>query len=292
MRTAAKIGSTVVVIVAGAAAVGLLERLYGQGPHRAIAWALVGVLILLIWVPKWPVSRKRIAAANNAVLAEHALGFVELTPRNPSAHQLGQQVISTMRRLGTGLANDAALIEDFNAKNRLEQLNLIATAMIDLKQSAMLGEAWEPANAQAAEGPSARAVAAARAAIFSKHGVAISIPERRFRIEGGCLLDAGDIAPPPPKSPPPPAPDLMRQAIYGAFAFFLEQTKDEKIDFNEYHLLVLKSYVATVSIPISTAEPIVAVTRLSDLPKGWEQWAVSAIVDELFRMVHDQIYKE
>jgi len=290
MRTAAKIGLTVVVIIAGAAAIGLLERLYGQGPHRAIGWAIVGVLILLIWVPKWPVGRKRIAAANNALLAEHALGFVELTPRNPSAHQLGQQLIGTMRRLGTGLANDTALIEDFNAKNRLAQLNLIATAMIDLKQSAMLGEAWEPASAQAAEGPSARAVAAASEAIFNKHGVAISIPERRFRIEGGCLLDAADIAP-PPKSPPP-APDLMRQAIYGAFAFFLEQTKDEKIDFNEYHLLVLKSYVAAISIPISTTEPIVAVTRLSDLPKGWEQWAVSAIVDELFRMVHDQIYKK
>jgi hypothetical protein len=290
MRIAAKIGLTVVVIFAGAAGIGALESLYGQGPHRVIGWAIVAVLILLIWLPKWPVSRRRIAAANNALFAEHALGFVELTPRNPSAHQLGQQLISTMRRLGTGLANDAALIEDFNGKNRLAQLNLIAMAMIDLKQSAMLGEAWEPPNAQAAEGPSARAVAAASEAIFTKHGVTITVPDRRFRMEGGCLLDAGDIAP-PPKSPPPP-PDLMRQAIYGAFAFFLEQTKDEKIDFNEYHLLVLKSYVTTISIPISTAEPIVALARLADLPKGWEQWAVSAIVDELFRMVHDQIYKK
>jgi hypothetical protein len=290
MRIAAKIGLTVVVIVAGAAGIGALEGRYGQGPHRAIGWAIVAVLILLIWLSKWPVSRKRIAAANNALFAEHALGFVELTPRNPSAHQLGQQLISTMRRLGTGLANDAALIDDFNGKNRLAQLNLIAMAMIELKQSAMLGEAWEPPNAQASEGPSARAVAAAGADIFNKHGVAIAIPDRRFRLEGGCLLDAADIAP-PPKSPPPP-PDLMRQAIYGAFAFFLEQTKDEKIDFSEYHLLVLKSYVATVSIPISTAEPIVALARLADLPNGWEQWAVSAIVDELFRMVNDQIYKK
>jgi hypothetical protein len=290
MRIAAKIGLTVVVIIAGAAGIGALESLYGQGPHRVIGWAIVAVLILLIWLPKWPVSRRRIAAANNALFAEHALGFVELTPRNPSAHQLGQQLISTMRRLGTGLANDAALIEDFNGKNRLAQLNLIAMAMIDLKQSAMLGEAWEPANTQAAEGPSARAVAAASEAIFTKYGVSITVPDRRFRMEGGCLLDAGDIAP-PPKSPPPP-PDLMRQAIYGAFAFFLEQTKDEKIDFNEYHLLVLKSYVTTISIPISTAEPIVALARLADLPKGWEQWAVSAIVDELFRMVNDQIYKK
>jgi hypothetical protein len=156
-----------------------------------------------------------------------------------------------------------------------------------------IAHAWgnlETPNAQATEGASARAVAAATEAIFGKHGVAIAVPERRFRIEGGCLLDAGDLAP-PPKSPPPP-PDLMRQAIYGAFAFFLEQTKDEKVDFNEYYLLVLKSYVTAISIPISTAEPIVAMARLADLPKGWEQWAVSAIVDELFRMVHDQIYKK
>jgi hypothetical protein len=278
MRMAAKIGLTVVVIVAGAAAIGVFESLYGQGPHRVVGWAIVALLILLIWLPKWPVSQKSIATANNALFAEHALGFIELTPRNPSAHQLGQQLISTMRRLGTGLANDTAVIEDFNGKNRLAQLNLIAMAMIDLKQSPMLGETWETPNAHATE------------AIFGKHGVAIAVPERRFRIEGGCLLDAGDLAP-PPKSPPPP-PDLMRQAIYGAFAFFLEQTKDEKVDFNEYHLLVLKSYVTAISIPISTAEPIVAMARLADLPKGWEQWAVSAIVDELFRMVHDQIYKK
>jgi hypothetical protein len=290
MRMAAKIGLTVVVIVAGAAAIGVFESLYGQGPHRVVGWAIVALLILLIWLPKWPVSQKSIATANNALFAEHALGFIELTPRNPSAHQLGQQLISTMRRLGTGLANDTAVIEDFNGKNRLAQLNLIAMAMIDLKQSPMLGETWETPNAQATEGASARAVAAATEAIFGKHGVAIAVPERRFRIEGGCLLDAGDLAP-PPKSPPPP-PDLMRQAIYGAFAFFLEQTKDEKVDFNEYHLLVLKSYVTAISIPISTAEPIVAMARLADLPKGWEQWAVSAIVDELFRMVHDQIYKK
>jgi hypothetical protein len=290
MRIAANVGLTVLVIFAGAAAIGALERLYGQGPHRVIGWASVAALLLLIWLPKWPVSRRSIVAANNALYAEHALGFVELTPRNPSAHQLGQQLISTLRRLGTGLANDAALIEDFNGKNRLAQLNLIAMAMIDLKQSPMLGEAWETPNIQTTEGPAARAVAAAGAAIFNKHGIAVSVPERRFRIEGGCLLDAGDIVPPP--KPPPPPPDLMRQAIYGSFAFFLEQTKDEKVDFNEYHLLVLKSYVTAISIPISTAEPIVAVARLADLPKGWEQWAMSAIVDELFRMVHYQIYKK
>ena len=290
MRIAAKIGLTLLAMLAGAAGIGSLESLYGQGPHRVIGWAIVAVLILLIWLPKWPVSRKSIVAANNALYAEHALGFVELTPRNPSAHQLGQQLISTLRRLGTGLANDAALVEDFNGKNRPAQLNLIAMAMIDLKQSPMLGAAWETPNAQATEGPAARAVAAASEAIFNKHGIAVSIPDRRFRIEGGCLLDAGDVAPPP--KPPPPPPDLMRQAIYGSFAFFLEQTKDEKVDFNEYHLLVLKSYVTAISIPISTAEPIVALARLADLPKGWEQWAVSAIVDELFRMVQDQIYKK
>jgi hypothetical protein len=290
MRMAANIGFTVLVIVAGAAGVGVLETLYGQGAHRAIGWALVAGAILLIWLPKWPVSQKSITAASNALFAEHSLGFTELSPRNPSAHQLGQQLIATMRRQGNGLANDATLIEEFNGKPRLAQLNLIAMAMIDLKQSAMLGEPWETPIAPTAEGPSARAVAAARDQIFNKHGVAITIPERQFRIEGGCLLDAGDVAP-PPKSPPPP-PDLMRQAIYGSFAFFLEQTKDEKVDFSEYHLLVLKSYVTAISIPISTAEPIVAVARLADLPKGWEQWAVSAIVDELFRMVHDQIYKK
>jgi len=289
VRIAANIGLTVLVILAGAASVGLIERSAGQGPHGAIAWAVVAALILLIWLPKWPVGRKRIAAANNALFAEHALGFIELTPRNPSAHQLGQQLLATMRRLGTGLTNDTSLVEDFNGRHRLAQLNLIAMAMIDLKQSAMLGEPWEPANGLAAEGPSARALAAARDDLFNKHGVAISIPERRFRIEGGCLLDGG-AAPPPAQAPPPPA-DLMRQAIYGAFAFFLEQTKDERVDFNEYHLLVLKSYVTTISIPISTAEPIVAMARFSELPKGWEQWAVSAIVDELFRRVHDQIYK-
>jgi len=290
MRIAANIGLTVLVIVAGAAGVGVLETLYGRGAHRVIGWALVALVILLIWVPKWPVSRKSITAANNALFAEHSLGFTELTPRNPSAHQLGQQLMVTLRRLGTGLANDATLIEEFNSKPRLAQLNLIAMAMIDLKQSAMLGEPWETPSAPTAEGPSERAVAAARDEIFNKHGVAITIPDRQFRIEGGCLLDAGDVAP-PPKAPPPP-PDLMRQAIYGSFAFFLEQTKDEKVDFREYHLLVLKSYVTAISIPIGTAEPIVAVARLADLPNGWEQWAVSAIVDELFRMVHDQIYKK
>lgn len=291
MRIAANVGLTVLVIVAGAAGIGLFERLYGQGPHRAIGWTIVAALILVIWVPKWPLSRKSIVGANNVLFAEHSLAFVELTPRNPSAHQLGQQLMSTMRRLGAGLSSDGTLIQEFNGKPRLAQLNLIALAMIDLKQSPMLGEAWEAPNPLQTEGPSARAVGAARDELFSKHGVTITIPDRQFRIEGGCLLDLSAAAPAPPPPPAPP-PDLMRQAIYGAFAFFLEQTKDEKVDFNEYHLLVLKSYVATISIPISTAEPIVAMARFSELPKGWEQWAVSAIVDQLFRMVHEQIYKK
>ena len=147
MRVAASIGLTVLVVVAGAAGIGALEMLYGQGPHRAIGWAIVAALILLIWLPKWPVSRKSIAAANNALFAEHSLGFTELTTRNPSAHQLGQQLVITMRRLGTGLASDGMLIEEFNAKHRLAQLNLIAMAMIDLKQSAVLGEPWHAPNA-------------------------------------------------------------------------------------------------------------------------------------------------
>jgi hypothetical protein len=290
MRVAAKIGLTALAVLAGAAGIGLLENLHGQGLHRAVGWGLVGLLVLLIWLSKWPLGRKRLAAAHNALLAEHALGFIELTARNPSAHQLGQQLIGTMRRLATPLANDAALIEEFNGKSRLVQLNIIAMAMVDLKQSPILGESWEAPTALAPEDPPARAVAAARDELFNKHGAAITIPDRRFRIEGGCLIDATDAA--SPLRPPPPPPDLMRQAVYGSFAFFLEQTKDEKVDFNEYHLLVLKSYVATISIPISTAEPIVAVARFADLPSGWEQWAVSAIVDELFRLVHDQIYKK
>ena len=148
--------------------------------------------------------------------------------------------------------------------------------MIDLKQSAVLGEPWHAPNALAREGPSASAVAAARDEIFNKHGVTITIPDRQFRIEGGCLLDASDVVSPPPKSPPPP-PDLMRQAIYGSFAFFLEQTKDEKVDFNEYHLLVLKSYVATISIPISTAEPIVAWPTFQTSPSRLMRLAIGRV---------------
>jgi len=287
MPIAANIGLTVLVIVAGAAAVGGLERLLGGGAHRAIGWAVAALLIVLIWVPTWPLVRKRAAGANNALYAEHALGFVELTERNPSAHQLGQQLISTVRRLNPDLGNDGAIIAAFNGKPRLSQLNLIAMAMMDLKQSAMLGDVWQPPS-EAAE-PSPRAVAAASAEIFNKHGVQITIPERRFRIERGCLIDGSEAGAVP--APKPPPPDLMRQAIYGAFAFFLEQTKDERVEFNDYHVLIFKSYVAAISIPISTAEPVVAIGRFADLPEGWEHWAVSAIVDELFRMVRDQIYK-
>lgn len=291
MRIAANVGLTLLVIVAVAVAIGGMEGLSGPGLGGGIAWAIAAALIMLIWLPRWPVGRKNFAAANNALFAEHSLGFTELSTRNPSAHQLGQQIIATLRRVGSGLANDTALIAEFNAKPRLAQLNVIAMAMIDLKQSPMLAEPWEPAQAVGAEGPSTQAIASARDALFNKHGVAINIPERAFRIEGGCLIDAADEAA-LDKEPPPPPVDLMRQAIYGSFAFFLEQTKDEKVDFNEYHLLVLKSYVTAISIPISTAEPVVAIARFAELPQGWEQWTVSAIVDELFRMVHPQIYKK
>ena len=74
MRVAASIGLTVLVVVAGAAGIGALEMLYGQGPHRAIGWAIVAALILLIWLPKWPVSRKSIAAANTRCLTATLLG--------------------------------------------------------------------------------------------------------------------------------------------------------------------------------------------------------------------------
>jgi hypothetical protein len=287
MKSPAKIGLTILLVVAGTVAMGALDKLFGLGWGHVVGWAIVAGLMVVIWLPPWAARRERSDAAVNVVLAEHALGLLQLNTNNPAAHKLGYQIVTILRKAQKGPANDAQTVERFNGMARMEQLGLVAQAMAELQQAPMLGDlSWAP-FASSMRVPSIRRIDAARTTVQNLHGISVAIPDRQLRIEGGCLLDAVAVAP----ANPPPPPDLLRQAIYGSFAFFLEQTKDEKVDFNEYHLLILNSYITAISIPTTAAEPTLAMARLADLPSGWEQWSVSAIVDQLFKMVQEQIYK-
>lgn len=52
MSVAAKIVLTVLLFVVGAGVNGALKELYGPGQHRAIWMTVIGVAIVMLWLPR------------------------------------------------------------------------------------------------------------------------------------------------------------------------------------------------------------------------------------------------
>jgi hypothetical protein len=84
-----------------------------------------------------------VAAATNALLAEHTVRPLAPAAKNPLSTRLREHVVAVYRNAGFPNQTEASIAESFNGASRLEQLNILAMALDRLGISPKLpGEHW------------------------------------------------------------------------------------------------------------------------------------------------------
>jgi hypothetical protein len=139
------------------------------------------------WLRRFFLPRGDLAAANNALLAEHELSLVELVPENPFACQLATNILRTLTPLND---SDETLTREFNESTRMVQLVMVAHALAYIKPPSLEGESWhrvdDPFVADQVQYATINAFARR---LRARHRVLITIPERHLEIVGGVLTD-------------------------------------------------------------------------------------------------------
>ena len=139
------------------------------------------------WLRRFFLPRRDLAAANNALLAEHELSLVELVPENPFARQLATNILRTLTPLND---SDETLTREFNESTRMMQLVMVAHAFAHIKPPSLEGESWhrvdDPFVADQVQYATINDFARR---LRARHRVSITIPERRLEIVGGVLTD-------------------------------------------------------------------------------------------------------
>ena len=143
--------------------------------------AVVVVISIKIILP----SPKKLAAATNALLAEHILQHVELTPDNPFAKELRDKIVDVWRVSGFPNIEESMVVDSFNRRSRFVQLNIIAMAFNELGHDPMLpNEIWHSVSNPFVPGLDNDAhVQAVVKRIQSNHGIYLQIPSRRFQLK-------------------------------------------------------------------------------------------------------------
>lgn len=127
---------------------------------------------------------KKIAAAYNAVLAEHKLGLIELIPLNPFSMELVDALVAAWRHSGFPKDERDYVLSRFNRCSRFQQLNLLAMAFNELGINPDLpGEFWRNVkNPFQAKLESQRHIDAVISTIKFQHGVCVTIPNEPMNI--------------------------------------------------------------------------------------------------------------
>ena len=132
------------------------------------------------WLRRFFLPRRDLAAANNALLAEHELSLVELVPENPFARQLATNILRTLTPLND---SDETLTREFNESTRMMQLVMVAHALAHIKPPSLEGESWhrvdDPFVADQVQYATINAFARR---LRARHRVSIRIPERHLEI--------------------------------------------------------------------------------------------------------------
>jgi len=177
---------------------------YGGGEQTPI---FTGVGAILLYLALTAPIKGNIGSIHNALLAEHSLSLIELTPENPAANRLKKAVVKTYRVSGFPNHSEEAVAESFNALSRFEQLNILAMALNEMGwQPTLRQEQWMPVKTPFVEEIDDRSVKSVAKELSDKHKAAISLSRGRFAIKDWGVTDVRSATHPPA----PPRQDSSR----------------------------------------------------------------------------------
>ncbi len=137
-----------------------------------------------------------VAAATNALLAEHSLRSLFPAAHNPLSIELRPHVIAVFRDAGFPNMTEESIADSFNDSNRLVQLNILAMALDRAgRNPALPGEHWLPVSNPFTLFPEDATgahplVTHTMDRLVSKHNVGLEISiNQRFRMDKGGVWD-------------------------------------------------------------------------------------------------------
>jgi len=129
----------------------------------------------------------KLNAAVNALLAEHLLSYVELTPQNPYARTLADAMLAATQSRAKGF--DAARFTDqFNAAPRFTQLNVVASGFQELGRTPQ-GTSWRRVRKPFSPLENAKKIEKAQHMLFFHHGIDVRIRSGSFKLTDWGLCD-------------------------------------------------------------------------------------------------------
>lgn len=133
-------------------------------------------------------SSTKLNAAINALLAEHLLSYVELTPQNPSAKALAEAMLNVSKSRAPKEFDAARFIEAFNAAPRFTQLNVIASGFQELGRTPQ-GASWRRVRKPFSPLENAKKIEKAQHMLFFNNGIDVRIRSGSFKLMDWGLCD-------------------------------------------------------------------------------------------------------
>ena len=127
-------------------------------------------------------------AAVNALLAEHLLSYVELSPQNPYAKTLANAMLAaTKSRMPKGF-DAAGFAEEFDSAPRFTQLNVIAAGFQELGRTPQ-GATWRRVRKPFSPLENPKKVEKAQHMLFFHNGIDVRIRSGSFKLMDWGLCD-------------------------------------------------------------------------------------------------------
>ena len=133
-------------------------------------------------------ATRKFSAAINALLAEHLLTYVELTPQNPYAKTLGEAIVAAVKARARRRFDEAAFVEQFNAAPRFTQLNLIAYGFQQLGRTPQ-GASWRPVRKPFLPLENPKKIEKAQHLLFFQNGIDVRLRSGKFKLTQSGLSE-------------------------------------------------------------------------------------------------------
>ena len=130
----------------------------------------------------------KLNAAINALLAEHLLSYVELTPQNPYAKTLANAMLAATKPRRAKAFDAESFVEAFNAAPRFTQLNIIASGFQQLGRTPQ-GASWRRVRKPFAPLENPKKVEKAQHMLFFHNGIDVRIRSGSFQLTDWGLCD-------------------------------------------------------------------------------------------------------
>jgi hypothetical protein len=153
---------------------------------RWIIWLALVAVIIFLWRRRSGRNllpfQKELAAASNALLAEHYLAAHDLSATSPFSKALADTVCNVWRASGFPNTSDEDIAGSFNNCDRFTQLNLVALALYHASTAPLLPrEFWRPPRNPFLAIRDPGSISAVSARLYHDHGVEIDIGETPLR---------------------------------------------------------------------------------------------------------------